>query len=352
MTDGAIGPGGGDALRPIWSSAATMAGADWVGGTPAVDGGRVFVQEGYNLVGLDAVSGRRLWSSRIRVAAAPGPTTLRAGGGRVFVSETDSVMAIDATTGVTIWSFHPDSQAVTSTALDNTSFYTGQRGVPVVYAVARDNGAIRWKVNVGATYTFPAHVRGVGVAGDTVYAAIDRYLNPNGGTSTGVLVALDRGDGHELWRYETPGTRTFLFGSPVPIGRLILVSDYQNGDVVAVDMVTHKEAWRTAVGGAAGLFVVGQRAFVAGADHQARALDLATGAVKWTTDTGSSDLGYGACGANFMVSAFVLRRFDGDTGKITGESNVGGAAGFVSYIASDGARGYVTATNGVFAFAC
>jgi outer membrane protein assembly factor BamB len=329
-----------------------MAGADWVGGTPAVDGGRVFVQEGYNLVGLSAATGQRLWSRRIRIAAAPGPTTLRAGGGRVFVSETDSIMAVDAATGATIWTIHPDSQTVTSPALDEMNFYTGQRGIPVVYAVARDIGVVRWKVNVGAGYAFPAHVRGVGVAGDTVYAALDRFLNPNGATSTGVLVALDRRDGHELWRYETSGTRTFLFGSPLPVGRIVLVSDFQAGDVVAVDMVTHLEVWRTPAGGPAGVFVVGQTVFVAGSDHQARAIDLTTGAVKWTMDTGSSDLGYGACGASFMVSAFVLRRFDGSTGKITGESNVGGAAGFVSYVATDGARGYVTATNGVFAFAC
>ncbi len=329
-----------------------MAGGDWIGGTPAVDGGRVFVQEAYNLVGLDAATGRRLWSRRIRIAPSPGPTTLLAASGRVFVSETDSIMAVDAATGATIWNVHPDSQTVIAPALDDASFYTGQRGIPVVYAVARDNGAIRWKVNVGVGYTFPAHVHGVGVSGDTVYAALERYLNINGAVVSGVLVALDRRDGHELWRYETPGTYDFLRGAPVPIGRVVLVSDFYSGDVVAVDVVTHREAWRTPAGGPDGTYVVGQTVFVAGVDHQARALDLATGSVKWTADTEGSDLGYGSCGANFMVSAFVLRRFDGATGKITGRSGLGGAGGFVSYIATDGTRGYVTGTNGVFAFPC
>ena len=351
-SDGAFGPDGTGGFGAIWSSAPTTAGGEWIGGTPAVDGGRVFVQEAYNLVGLDAATGRRLWSRRIRIAPVPGPTTLRAGGGRVFVSETDSIMAVDAATGATIWTVHPDSQTVTAPALDDASFYTGQRGIPVVYAVARDNGAIRWKVNVGVGYTFPAHVRGVGVSGDTVYAALERYLSINGAVSTGVLVALDRRDGHELWRYETAGTRNFLLGAPVPVGKLVLVTDSEGGDLVAVDVTTHKEAWRTPAGGPFGVFVVGQTAFVSGADHQARAIDVATGAVKWTSETGSSDLGYGACGANFMVSAFILRRFDGATGTLTGQSSVGGNPGFVSYIATDGARGYVTGANGVFAFPC
>ena len=351
-SDGTVGPDGTGALLPIWSSAPTMVGSDWIGGTPAVDGGRVFVQEGYNLVGLDAATGRRLWTRRIRIAPVPGPTTLRAGGGSVFVSETDSIMAVDAATGATLWTVHPDSQTVTAPALDDATFYTGQRGIPVVYAVARDNGAIRWKVNVGVGYTFPAHVRGVGVSGDTVYAALERYLNINGATVSGVLVALDRRDGHELWRYETTGTHDFLKGAPVPVGKLVLVSDFYSGDLVAVDVVTHKEAWRTPVGGPVGAYVIGQTVFVAGTDHQARAIDLATGTVKWTSDTGSSPSGYGACGSSFMVSAFILRRFDGTTGKPTGQSSAGGDPGFASYIATDGARGYVTASNGVFAFSC
>ena len=339
-------------FAPVWVSTPTTAGYDWVGGTPAVDGGRVFVQEANNLVGLDAATGRRLWSRRIRIAPAPGPTTLVAGGGRVFVSETDSIMAVDAATGTTIWSVHPDSQAVVVPALDDASFYTGQRTIPVVYAIARDNGFVRWKVNVGTGYTFPAYVHGVGVSGDTVYVAVERYTSVNGVNASGVLVALDRRDGRELWRYETPSGQHYFRGAPVPAGRLVIVSDFFSGDVVAVDVTTHREVWRTATGGPDGVYLVGQTIFVSGIDQKARALDLATGAVKWTADTQSSDFGYGACGANFMVSAVTLSRFDGTTGALTGRSGGGGGIDFVSYVATDGTRGYVASSNGVYAFPC
>ena len=351
--DGSLTPDGSSSgLQRVWVSAPTVSGFDWVGGTPAADGGRVFVQEANNLVGLDAASGSRLWSRRIRVAPAPPPTTLRAAGGWVFVSETDSIMAVDGATGQTIWSVHPDSQAVVAPALDGTGFYTGQRGLPVVYALDRNTGAIRWKVNVGAGYTFPAHVHGVAVSGDTVYASVERYLDRNGASSTGVLVALGRSDGRELWRYETAATRNYFIGAPIPLGNSVLVDDYGAGDLVAIDVVSQREIWRTPVGGSVGVVAAGGLLLTASTDHQARALDPATGAVKWSTETGSSAFGVGACGGQLWVSAFSLRRYDAASGRIAGESGSGGAGGFVTHLASDGTRIYLTGTSGVSAFAC
>jgi outer membrane protein assembly factor BamB len=350
--DGGTGPGDGG-LALAWASAPTAAGGDWANGTPAVDGGRVFVQEGNRLVGLDASTGARLWSRQIRVASSPPPTTLRASGGRVFVSETDSIMAVDGASGATVWSVHPDSQAVTEPALDDATFFTGQRGIPVVYALSRTDGALRWKVNVGTGYTFRAHVRGVAVSGDTVYASIERYLDVNGASASGVLVALSKADGHELWRYETIGAKGFFLNAPVPSGHLILVNDYYSGDVVAVDVTSHQEVWRTAAGGTVDVVVVGSRIFTAGADTKVRGLDLATGAVQWTGPTGSSAFGIGTCGGNVYVTAFALRRFDGTSGAMTGEAQLGSLnGGFVTHVASDGTKVYVAGTAGVAAYLC
>lgn len=346
------GPIGGG-LSLLWVSPKAQASADWVGGAPAVDGGRVFVQEGNQLVALDAASGARLWSRQVRVAQAPPPTTLRASNGVLYLSETDSIMAVNDATGATVWTVHPDSQAIVEPALDATTFYTGQRGVPVVYALARTDGRVRWKVNLGIGYTFLAHVHGVAVAGDTVYASVERYLNLNGATVRGVLVALASSDGHELWRYETPGTHDFLLDAPIPVGRLIIVNDFYAGDMVAVDMVTHQEVWRTPVGGSEGEVLVGQTLFAAGVDTHIRAIDVATGAVKWSTSTGSSPFGVGACGSNAYASAFTLRRYDQATGALTADEHLGPAdGGFVSQIANDGADVFVAGSMGVAAFRC
>jgi outer membrane protein assembly factor BamB len=350
--DSGVGPRG-DGLVLQWGSRKTDPGPDWVGGTPAIDGGRVFVQDGNQLMALDAATGKRLWSRAVRIAHAPPPTTLRAADGVVYLSETDSIMAVNGATGATLWTVHPDSQTVVEPALDASTFYTGQRGIPVVYAVARADGTVRWKANLGVGYQFLAHVHGVAVSGDTVYATVERYLNLNGAVVSGVLVALASEDGHELWRYETPGTHDFLLNAPLAVGRLVLVNDFYGGYIIAIDMLTHHEVWRASGGGSVGLAVVGQTLLSAGFDHTARGIDLATGAVKWTTDTGSSAFGIGTCGNNFYVSAFQLRRYDVASGQLTGKASLGVTdGGWVSYVANDGGNVYVAGTAGVAAYRC
>ena len=344
-------PAGGG-LELLWRSPAANVGQDWANGTPAVDGGRVFVQEGHSLVAIDAASGARLWSRRIRIAASPPPTTLLANAGVVYVSETDSLMAVEASTGRTIWSVHPDSQAVTEPALDNSGFYTGQRGLAVVYALERATGAIRWKTNVVVGSAFAAHVRGVAVAGDTVYAAVEKYLDRNGAAAKGVLVALDRMTGTELWRYETPGERDFFYSAPLVAGSQVIVNNFYRGTLISIDTRTHLELWTTIVGGTGRGIIDGQQIFTAGFDTKARALDLRTGVVKWTGSTGSSAFGLGVCGSNLFVSAFDLRRYDGATGAISGNADRGVYGAFTSHITSDGTRAFAVSWNGVFAFAC
>lgn len=336
-------------LVVTWSAQRQSAGGEWSGGTPAVDGGRLFIQEGNTLAGLDAATGKRLWTRQIRVAPFPGPTTLRAADGRVFVSEVDSVMAVDASNGTTIWSVHPDSQAVVETALDAENLYTGQRGVPVIYAFARVNGAMRWKVNLGPGYTQQAYVQGLAVSGDTVYATIDRYINEFGGSSTAVLVAVDRVDGHELWRYETPVGKHYPRGAPVPAGNVVVLNDVGSGDAVAIQISTRQESWRTGVGAAIRVRVRGAMVYTGG-NRDAIALDLATGAVRWTQPTGSSSFGTGICGSSFVSSAFALRRFDLLTGAPTGSTDSG--PNYVSHVASDGTHGFVTGQQGTIAFQC
>jgi hypothetical protein len=79
----------------------------------------------------------------------------------------------------------------------------------------------------------------------------------------------------------------------------------------------------------------------------------ATGALQWTGPTGSSAFGIGACGGNLYVTAFALRRFDGTSGALTGEAQLGSLnGGFVTHVASDGTKVYVAGTSGVAAYIC
>jgi len=196
-------------------------------------------------------------------------------------------------------------------------------------------------------------VHGVAVSGDTVYATVERYLNLNGAVVSGVLVALSSEDGHELWRYETPGTHDFFLNAPLPKGRLILLNDFYGSALIAVDMVTHQEVWRAPGNGSVGLAVVGQTLLTAGFDPNARGLDLASGVAKWSAGTGSSAFGVGTCGNSFYVSAFQLRRYDVSSGQMTGKASLGSAeGGWESFVASDGTNVYVAGTAGIAAYRC
>jgi outer membrane protein assembly factor BamB len=209
---------------------------------------------------------------------------------------------------------------------------------------------VRWKVNVGVGYTLDARVGGVGVSGDTVYVSVRRYGNVSGGLASGVLVALDRRDGRELWRYETAVGKHYFLDAPVPVaGGRVLVNDVGSGDVAAVDIATRSEAWRRAVGAAIRVRVFNQTVFTGGNDH-AVGLDLATGTVRWTKPTGSSASGTGICQGNVFVSAFAFRRFEGATGELTGE--LGSEALYVSHVATDGVRAYATSAVGVIGVYC
>ena len=150
-------------------------------GRPAVDGGKVFVQDADQLLALDASSGARIWSRRVRINPAPPPNVLLARNGRVYVSEVDSVLAVDEQTGHTIWNYRPGNPAAMVTpALDAATLYTGELGAPYVDAISLADGSQRWRVNLGPGWPFWSAIGGLAVSGDTVYATGVRFQAQNG----------------------------------------------------------------------------------------------------------------------------------------------------------------------------
>ena len=53
-----------------------------------------------------------------------------------------------------------------------------------------------------------------------------------------------------------------------------------------------------------------------------------------------------------FVTDFLIRAFDLTTGVLRAKVNLNVDGGFVTNLASDGARVYATGTTGVFAFSC
>jgi outer membrane protein assembly factor BamB len=344
-------------LALVWHAQTAANEFSFFQGTPTVADGAVYLEDGNTVLALDAATGAELWARRVRKAPIAPARNLPVRDGRVYVSETDSVLALDARDGHTIWNFHPDSQAVVYASVDDRAMYTGQRGVPFVYALDRTDGHLLWKVNIGEGWEFPGHVVGTAVSGDTVYVSGRKWLAQNGYIGQGIIVALDRSDGHELWRYLTPGTNGGLEDAPVVAGNLLIVSDLIGSAFFAYDRFARQLAWRVRGvdnGPSNPPVVVGDDVYVGSNDRHLYAADLKTGAVKWDVAPGGSISGTAYCGGQvFIQLEMVQRRDPANVGAYTGAFNYEYQIGpFTSNIATDGKNIYFAGEGGVYAVSC
>ncbi len=343
------------ALEVLWHTQTAATRASFFQGTPAVDNGMVFVEDGNTVLALDAATGTKRWARPVRIAPIPAARALLAHNGAVYVSEVDSVLAMRESDGSTIWNFHPDSQAVVYPSMDDRALYTGQRGIPFVYALSLSDGHLLWKVNIGIGWTYPGFVNGTAVSGDTVYVAGRKFLAQNGYIVQGILVALDRRDGHEFWRYEIPGQQSGLQDAPVVAGSLIVASDLRGFAVFAYDRFALRETWRIKNpdnGPLTPPVVVGNDVYSGSADTHMYAIDLQSGNVKWKQSLGGSIAGTGYCaGQVFGQNESLQRRDPQRGGAYTGALNAE-TYPFTSNLTSDGNRLYFTGENGVYAIKC
>ena len=326
-------------------------------GTPALEDGVMYLEDGNSVLALDAATGRKLWARPVRKSPIAPARNLVVRLGKVFVSEVDSVLAMDAKDGHTIWNFHPETQAVVFASADDKALYTGQRDIPIVYALELTDGHPLWRTNIGAGWTYPGHVEGTVVSGDTVYVAARKWLAQNGYIGQGVLVALDRNDGHEFWRYETPGTNGGLEDAPVVAGNLLVVSDLIGNGFFAYDRFARRLVWRVQGrdnGPSNPPVVVGDDVFVGSNDRYLYAADLKTGALKWEQIAGGSIGGTAFCAGQVFVQVQMIQRRDpARRGSYSGAFNYDPQAGpFTSNLISDDKNIYFAGEGGVYAVAC
>jgi outer membrane protein assembly factor BamB len=351
-----MGPRGG--MTPIWHVSLRSSAYSYWEGMPALDGAKLFVEDANDVVALDAGSGATLWSSTVKDFASPSGQQLLTGGGLVFVSEATYVTALDENTGAIRWQFAPDSQpAAVFPSVDDRAYYTGQRGIPFVYALDRGTGAIIWKVNVGSGWQYPAFIDAALVSGDTVFGVVERYLDLNGFMRHIVVVALNRLDGSELWRFESSQEPDGASSGAVLAGDLIIINNTVGHGVIAVSKTTHGEAWRLTVPGEAGgtalPAVDGETVYVGLGGGFVYALDRATGRTLWTHTTRTLVWGIAKCGASVVSNLYDLERYDPSTGAVTGHFKSSAEGGvFTSNLLSDGTRVFVTGQAGVSAVTC
>lgn len=359
-TDG-IGPGPSpNGIAIAWhQQTAASANRYWFG-TPAVADGRVFVEDVNRIVALDASSGAVIWSTQIKSTSPnPGAENIIVQNGSVFASESNVVAALRESDGEVLWRFQPDSNAAqVGISADDRAVYTGQNATPIVYALAIADGHLLWRVNLGQAqgWQFRADVTGVAVSGDTVFTGVNRYKTLNGGRRSGVVVALDRNTGAELWRYETPTESDDMQGRPVVAADALIVNDFYGAATIALDRATGRERWRVKSTGAgfgplAPATVNGNHVYIGSEDNYIYDVSLASGQVFWKSNTGSSLDGVTACGASVWGMNGGLERHAATDGHQTGHY-ADGDARFTSNLTTDGTRVYMTGYGGVYAVKC
>jgi outer membrane protein assembly factor BamB len=344
-------------LRLVWHDITEASEISFFAGSPTVADGVLYLEDGNTLLALDAKTGAKKWARPVRVHPTAPARNVVVRDGRVFVSETDSILAMDITDGHTLWNFRPDKQALVYVSADERALYTGQRDIPFVYALAVSDGRLLWKVNIGVDWTFPGHIEGTAVSGDTVYVAARKWLAENGYIGQGVLVALDRNTGQEFWRYETPGTNGGLEDGPVVSGDLVIVSDLIGDAFFAYDRFAKRLVWRVQGkdnGPLTPPVVVGDDVYVGSANTHLYAVNRLIGAIQWDVTPGGFISGTAFCAGQVFTQAYQIQRRDPSrAGAYSGVYNYDPDVGpYTSNIATDNTNIYFAGEGGVYAVAC
>ena len=163
-------------------------------------------------------------------SASPSPSPPGAAGDDAFDSH---VGAIDLQTGELAWSspVQLDDIVRTPIATDDTTAYVGDLSGHVT-AIELSSAKVRWSEELGSSIA-----GAVTVDGDRAFVAtVGEQQTP------GVVVALDRSTGDELWRSAKDVVRGNLVSAPVVADGRILV--LEPGSVVALDAADGRLLWR------------------------------------------------------------------------------------------------------------
>ena len=329
----------------------------WIG-MPAVAGGRAFFVLGPDLVAVSALNGQTLWRLRITYGPTAQPQNVVVRDGQAITNERLGVFVADAATGHVIWNFVPPVLSFGGgVAVDSQAVYIGT-GQHVVYALARADGHVLWSRELDSTWTYSSGVGGLVTSGDTLYVGVQHYLTSGGGQSTGIVIALDRRTGAELWRYETPEQHDEVAKQPRVLGRLLLVPDYYGGGFFVLDRFTGQRLWRAVMeSGSLGAnwapIVESNRVFAGDSHGNVYAYDLATGQELWKRnfdDTFVQDVEW--CDGRLAIDNTYLHVAAPTDGTDLGEVILPGRDAAGSGLAVADGIAYVEAENHILAFRC
>jgi len=243
------------------------------GGGLAVMDGRLYVATGFGWVyGLDAASGKQLWSINVGRPVRASPTVAN---GVVFVIGTDGrVLALNTTDGTELWSY---------------------RGLPQSQALIANPS--------------PA------VSGNTVVVPYP----------SGEIIAINISDGVPAWSDSLASTSTGAIGAMTDASRPVIVDGVvyavgHSGRMLANGLETGERRWSAKVPGMQAPVVSGDTAFVVDIRGALMALEADGGRVRWTMKMPEAKVWSGpvlASGKLWLTSSRGhLASVDAQTGKL------------------------------------
>jgi len=204
-----------------------------------------------NIYVLAAETGDVQWSQEMSGAISAQPV-LNLDDGLIYVASFDRLLhALDINDGTEIWSASANDWIWSAPAYDpetNALYYGDAAGN--VFAVAADTGAEIWttavhemKVVEGVIQDPPLEIKGA-IQASPVYHEDILYIASEGNPESeeGVLVALDRATGAELWQQTV--TAAPLFSTPVIAGDAIVVGvTSETAVLIAHDLTDGSQLW-------------------------------------------------------------------------------------------------------------
>jgi outer membrane protein assembly factor BamB len=310
-----LSPEGGVAVS--WRVELGRDGGGWQG-LPAALGDRWIGFAFGRARAFDRESGRALWETTLTTRPVGAAQNVAIGGGLAVIAESDTVFALSTADGSVAWRFGASASTdLCEIDVNGGVVYVGTRDHRV-YALNLASGAEQWSVDVGAGWTFLGVVTGVARSGDSLYVAVEQWLDVNGSRRRGHVVALRVTDGAELWRSVGAGDLNTVSSAPGVADRLLLLPDLWSG-FFAVDRFSGSEVWRFNTAefafGALQAPVARDGIAFGAAQGGVYAVDLETGELRWKREdlVGARDVAL--CGDVLLVQNQTIQVLDPRNGR-------------------------------------
>jgi outer membrane protein assembly factor BamB len=252
-------------------------------------------------VALDRRTGKLRWQQTV---SPPIFAHVMATAGELVLAPRYSVVAFDLAYGSKAWEFNPSDDVGDESIAVAGSVALGTATSGWLYAFDALTGVERWRRDVGE------RPFGLVAAGDRVYLGTRGYFS--GGLGAGHLLALNAGDGSEVWRVSVPDLPGVPYtggsiGFPAVLPDRVVFTTC-SGFVYAVQPETGDTIWtsNTGLGAAGGYYLgpvsLGSVIVAVRMDGRVAGLDPASGREVWFLNIAGGPVGPVTDGTRAFVS--------------------------------------------------